>query len=179
MDPRLRHLHTLDPFEAEQQLDSVDVRGAVETCWTMVPSTFCTFWLNETPWMTRPDRSTVTRWFVSNIPPPLLRETEIADRSGYGAWRARNVRRLARPASGTARGGGSKNTDRRRSADQHERPQTGYTRADGGAVLSADDRMHDSKAKPTITVLDSPSSMPDSKWGERRRSRHRRRCVPC
>src|SRR6267378_4315381 len=36
----------------------------------MVAMAFCTFWLNETPWMTRPDRSTVTRWFGWNTGPP-------------------------------------------------------------------------------------------------------------
>src|SRR6266446_1637388 len=36
----------------------------------MVAMAFWTFWLKETPWMTRPDKSTVTRWFGWNTCPP-------------------------------------------------------------------------------------------------------------
>src|SRR5712664_3392141 len=44
----------------------------MDTCCRIVPRAFCTFWLNETPWMTKPDRSTVTRSFGWNMSPPRV-----------------------------------------------------------------------------------------------------------
>src|SRR6266545_6885652 len=46
--------------------------GSEDTCCRIVPRAFCTFWLNETPWITRPDRSTVTRSFGWNMSPPRI-----------------------------------------------------------------------------------------------------------
>jgi hypothetical protein len=63
MDPLLRQIHPLDAFETEQELDLVRRTGSADTCCRIVPRAFCTFWLNETPRVTRPDRSTVTRCF--------------------------------------------------------------------------------------------------------------------
>jgi len=62
-DSILRHIHPLDSLEAEQKLDLVDGRLARHLPAGSCRGPSATFWLNETPWIVRPDKSTVTRSF--------------------------------------------------------------------------------------------------------------------
>ena len=61
LDAFFGHFDPLDRLQTEQQLDEY-TGGAVDTCWTMVPRAFWTFWLKKTPLFVRLERSTVTRW---------------------------------------------------------------------------------------------------------------------